>query len=204
MRRMITLAGIVALMAVLIPTPALAKGPSSASIDGPGTGGGIDVGGKPGSGEPGSSAILGQLADHAGLFAGGLGGLSDQQLTTQRPDGELGPEFTLTWTIPTSETESDTVVQRLYPYADAGAVTYADAGQSFFGSTTSGGWYVGGEPLSATLTEVGVPEQPPSQRPAVAPIAAGLVIVVALSLMLMLMRRAARHRRETVDALAHP
>jgi hypothetical protein len=203
MRRVLTMVGIVAFIAVLSATSALAKGPSSATIEGPGIAGTIDIGGEPGSGEPGSSTTLGQLAEHAGLYAGGLGGLSDQQLATQRPDGDLGPELTLTWTVPTSETGSDTVVQRLYPYADAGALSYADAGQSFFGSTTSGGWYVGGEALTTALVEAGVPEQPPGQRPALAPIVAGLAIVCAMGLMLMLARRVTRHRRETVDALAH-
>lgn len=201
MRRVITMIGIIALIAVLTAIPAFAKGPSAATIEGPGIAGTLDVSGEPGSGEPGSDATLGQLAEHAGLFAISFG-LSDQQLTTQRPDGELGPELTLTWTVPSSETDSDIVVQRLYPYADAGAVTYTDSGQSF-GGPTSGGWYVGGEPLTAALVEAGVPQQPPSQRPAIAPVLAGITIVCAMSLVLMLARRAARHRRETVDALAH-
>jgi hypothetical protein len=163
MRRVIIMAGIIALIAMLSPTSALAKGPSSASIDGPGTGGGIDVGGDAGSGEPGSGGTLGQLAEHAGLFAVGLG-MGTGQLSDQRPDGELGPELTVEFTVPGPDNARDVVVQRLYPWADAGAVTYTEDGQPIMGMETAGGWYVGGEPLTAVLTDVGVPAQAPSQR----------------------------------------
>jgi hypothetical protein len=203
MRRLISLAGIVALIAVLSPTSALAKGPTSATIEGPGITGTIDVSGEPGSGEPGSSATLGQLAEHAGLFAVGFGA-GTGQVSTRRPEGELGAELTLVFTVPTSATASDTVVQRLYPYADGGAVTYTDARQTVMGMQTAGGWYTGGEPLSAALTEVGVPAQPPSQGPPLTSIVAGTIVACALGLLAIVARRTARHRRETIDALAHP
>ena len=204
MRRVMIMAGIVALIAVLSPTSALAKGPSSASIEGPGIVGTIDVGGEPGSGEPGSGGTLAQLAEHAGMFAVGLG-VGTTQLSDQRPDGELGPELTVEFTVPGPDNAHDVVVQRLYPWADAGAVTYTEPAQPIMGMETIGGWYAGGEPLTAVLTDVGVPAQPPSTRPALMPIVAGIIVVCALSLLAVLALRAARHRRETtVDALAHP
>ena len=202
MRRVMSLVGIIALIAMLSPTSALAKGPSSASIDGPGTGGGIDVTGEPGSGEPGSSGTLANLAEHAGLFAVGFG-MGTGQLSDQRPDGELGPELTVEFTVPGPDAARDVVVQRLYPWADGGAVTYTEEGQSFMGMETMGGWYAGGERLTTTLTEVGLPEQPPSQRPALMPIAVAIIIACALGLLAMVALRTARHRRETVEALAH-
>jgi hypothetical protein len=105
MRRVMIMAGIIALIAVLSPTSALAKGPSSASIEGPGIVGSIDVGGEPGSGEPESGGTLAQLAEHAGMFAVGLG-VGTTQLSDQRPDGELGPELTVEFTVPGPDTRA--------------------------------------------------------------------------------------------------
>src|ERR687891_235417 len=146
MRRLITTLGIVALVAVLSPTVALAKGPQSVSIDRPGSGGSIDIGGDPGGGEPGSGGLLARLAEHAGLFTVGFGD-NVSELSEQQPDGNLGPELRLEWSVPNPEGTADTIVQRLYPYADAGALTYTEAGQAYMGMETFGGWYVGGAAL---------------------------------------------------------
>jgi hypothetical protein len=197
MRRLITTLGIVALVAVLSPTAALAKGPESASIEGPGIDGSIDVGGEPGGGEPGSGATLGRLAEHAGLFTVGFGD-NVSRLTERQPDGDLGPEFKLDWTVPNPEGTTDIIVQRLYPYADAGALTYTEAGQPYMGMKTFGGWYVGGSALGDTLTDAGMSEQPPATGLAIAPVAFGIAGLCALGLLAMLTRRTVGQRERAV------
>ena len=197
MRRLITTLGIVALIAVLIPTAALAKGPQSVSIDGPGSGGSIDIGGDQGGGEPGSGGLLARLAEHAGLFTVGFGD-NVSELSEQPPDGDLGPELRLEWSVPNPEGTADTIVQRLYPYADAGALTHTEAGQAYMGMETFGGWYVGGAALSDALTDAGVSEQPPATGPAIMPIASGVAALCAVGLLAMLARRAVRQRERAV------
>lgn len=204
MRRVISMVGAAALLVVLGPTAALAKGPTSATIEGPGIDGSIDIGGEPGSGEPGSAAPLGQLAEHTGFWAAlGAFGAGAEQPTTGRPAGDLGPEYTLTWIIALSDVHEDHVVQRLYPYAEAGPVTYTEADQPYLGGPTIGGWYVGGEALTTALVEAGVPERPPARGLATAPAVLGIAGICALGLLGVVARRRSRARRGPVDALAH-
>lgn len=199
MYRLISVLGLAALLIGLTPLAALAKGPVAVSIAGPGGSDSIAVDGRDGGGEPGSGGDLGNLAEAAGLFAVGLG-QQDARLTAQRPSGDLGPAFTLSWTIPTGAAD-DNLVQTLYPYAEAGAVTYTEAGQSYLGSQTSGGWYIGGRGLSDALVAVGVPGQPQATGPTTAQIAFGLLGVCALAALLLLARRGVERRG--ADALAH-
>jgi hypothetical protein len=197
MRRLLPIVGLAALLVALAPTAALAKGPTSASIDGPGSGGSIDVGGDPGSGEPGRDATLSQLAEHAGLFTVGFGD-NVSQLTDHQPDGDLGPEYRIEWTVPSTEGSADVVVQRLYPYADAGAVTYTEAGQAYMGMETLGGWYAGGDALTKTLVGTGLPAEPPSTGPDARPIAYAIVALCALGLLALWIGRTVRARQHAV------
>jgi hypothetical protein len=195
MRRLLCITGLAALLVALVPTAGFAKGPVEVSIAGPGGDGPIHMGGEPGSGEPGSGARLSRLAEHAGLLTVGFGqGVS--QLEERRPDGELGPEYRLEWSVPGPK-GTDTVVQRLYPYADGGAVTHTEAGQPYMGMETFGGWYVGGSALSDALTEAGVPAEPPARDLPVVPVVLG-VAVCALVLLALWAVRVARHRAHAV------
>ena len=197
MRRLLPLVGPAVLLIMLVPTAALAKGPTSASITGPGIDGSIDVGGEPGSGEPGSGADLSKVAEHAGVFAIGFGA-NASQLTEDPPEGDLGPGYTLEWTVPNGGPEDDVVVQRLYPYADAGAVTYTEAGQTYMGMETLGGWYAGGDVLTKTLIGTGLPAEPPATGPDAAPIAFGIVALCALGLVALWIGHTVRARQHAV------
>jgi hypothetical protein len=197
MRRLLSTIGLAALLVVLSSSAALAKGPVEVSIDGPGDDGSIDIGGDPGSGEPGSGGTLSRLAEHAGLFTVGFGD-NVSQLMERQPEGDLGPEFRLEWTVPNPEGTNDTIVQRLYPYADAGALTHTEAGQAYMGMETLGGWYVGGSALSAALTEAGVPEQPPATGLRATPIELGIAALCALGLLALGVGRTVRRRQHAV------
>jgi hypothetical protein len=207
MRRLLSTIGLATLLVVLSSSAALAKGPVEVSIDGPGDDGSIDIGGDPGSGEPGSGGTLSRLAEHAGLFTVGFGD-NVSQLMERQPEGDLGPEFRLEWTVPNPEGTNDTIVQRLYPYADAGALTHTEAGQTYMGTVdlqlrpagmeTLGGWYVGGSALSAALTEAGVPEQPPATGLRATPIALGIAALCGLGLLALGVGRTVRRRQHAV------
>jgi hypothetical protein len=154
MRRLVLLAAAVA--GLTFAATAQAKGPIAATIDGPGTGGGISLGG---NGEPGSGAPLGNLSDQAGLFPAAFGQTPDPMLAG-RPKGDLGPRYTITYRLPGPNGEESSIRQDLYPYAAGGPLTYTRPGQRFFDTrTTRGGWYRGTAALKQTLVEAGLPAQ---------------------------------------------
>jgi hypothetical protein len=157
MRRLVLLTSVLAALAVA--ATAQAKGPVAATIDGPGTGGGISIGG---NGEPGSGAPLGNLSDQAGLFAAAFGQTPDPMLA-DRPKGDLGPRYTIAYRLPGPNGEDATIRQDVYPYAQRGPVTYTAPGQRFFGTeSTRGGWYRASPTLKDTLVKAGLPATAPS------------------------------------------
>lgn len=151
--------------AMVLAATAQAKGPVAATIDGPGTGGGISLGG---NGEPGSGAPLGNLSDQAGLFPAVFAQTPDPMLAN-RPKGDLGPRYTVTYRLPGPNGGESTIRQDLYPYARNGPVTYTARGQRFFGTErTHGGWYQASPELKDTLVKAGLPARPgglPSATP---------------------------------------
>jgi hypothetical protein len=151
--------------ALVLAATAQAKGPSAATIDGPGTGGGISFGG---DGEPGSGAPLGNLSDQSGLFPAAFAQTPDPMLA-ERPKGDLGPRYTITYRLPGPNGGESTIRQDLYPYASNGPVTYTAPDQRFFGTErTHGGWFQASPALKDTLVKAGLPAQPGGQ-PAAAP-----------------------------------
>jgi hypothetical protein len=157
MRRLVLLAAVVAGLAVA--TAAQAKGPIAATIDGPGPSGGISLGG---NGEPGSGAPLGNLADQSGLFPAAFRQSPDPMLA-DRPTGDLGPRYTITYRLPGPNGEESTIRQNAYPNAQGGPVTYTAPGQRFFGTeSTRGGWYRAAPALKATVLQAGQPRAAPS------------------------------------------
>ena len=145
--------------ALVVPATAAAKGPSAANVNGPGTGGGISIGG--GGGDPSAGTPLGNLTLNAGFFPAMFRQTPDPMLDG-RPHGALGPKYTITWTVPGPNGDS-TVKQDLYPYAQAGAVTYMKPGQTFWDrERTHGGWFAGGAALKQTLIAAGLPRTPPA------------------------------------------
>ena len=143
---------ILSIVALSLPTAAIAKGPSAATIHGPGAGGGgITFGGD------GESGPLGELTQQAGFFAATFGQEPDPLLAS-RPKGDLGQKYTITYTVPGPNNELDKLRQDVYPYAPGGAVTYMEPGQGFFGTErTRGGWFLADTRLKDTLVAAGLP-----------------------------------------------
>jgi hypothetical protein len=135
---------------------AQAKGPSRATVNGPGLAAPLVV---RGSGEDGGSSSLGRLAEDAGFFPAVFGQSPDPMLPA-RPAGALGPRYTITYTVP-GPGRSTQITQDLYPYAGNGAITYMRPGQKVFSwQHTRGGWYAA-YGLRAMLVRAGLPARPP-------------------------------------------
>lgn len=148
MRRLILL---LALAALAIPSVALGKGPSAATMEGPGGGGGITFSGDEGSGP------LGNLTQQSGWFSA----VFEQEpnpMLADRPQGDLGPKYTVTYTVPGPSNDPFTIRQDVYPYATSGPVTYLAPGQPIFDMQTPGGWFQAGPDLKETLVAAGLPE----------------------------------------------
>jgi hypothetical protein len=147
---------ILAITALAFPVTAFGKGPSEAVMSGPGGGGGISF---PGGGESGGTP-LGDLTQQAGFFAATFGQEPDPMLAS-RPKSNLGPKYTITYTVPGPNNELDKLRQDVYPYAPGGPVTYMEPGQGFFGTErTRGGWFQATSQLKETLIAAGLPSRP--------------------------------------------
>ena len=151
---------ILSIGALALPAPALAKGPSEAVVSGPGGGdggSGITFGG---DGESGGTP-LGNLTDQAGFFPAVFARQPDPMLNA-RPKGDLGPKYTITYTVPGPNNETWKIEQDVYPYAKSGPVTYMKPGQTVFQITggTRGGWFQADSRLKKTLVSAGLPARP--------------------------------------------
>jgi hypothetical protein len=147
---------LLAALALGMPAAALAKGPSAASIDGPGTGGGIDIKGDLAPGSP-----LAELSERSGFFPAVFHQTPDP-MRDGRPRGDLGPRYTITYTVPGPEGETFVLHQDVYPYATPSPVTYMEPGQKVFRIETHGGWFVAGPLFKDTLVSAGLPKIAPS------------------------------------------
>lgn len=192
MKRLVLFSAAVALLAAaLVTSPALAKGASEATITGPGLGSGITL---PGEGQVGGVQLM-QLAETAGFFPAVFVTSPNPMLST-RPKAELGPRYTITYTMPGPSGE-DELRQDLYPYAMPSPVTHVEPGQRFFGTEkTVGGWYVASTTLKDDLVAAGLPENPPvdgggSEVPwgVVGAVAAAVAALVALGVVVLRSRR---------------
>ena len=189
MKRMLVLCAVAALA---LPTVAVAKGPSSASIEGPGTGGGLKF-----SNGDSDGMTLHTLTEQTGIFPA-LFGQTPDPMQKDRPQGDLGPKYTITWTVPTGKGQADRVRQDVYPYATP-PVTYMPPGQKVFGDMkTHGGWFRSEEGLKQTLVAAGLPETAPSSSSSDGSVfSTGLLSLFGAALLLamtatLVMRRRAR------------
>jgi hypothetical protein len=152
-RLMLTLA----IASLVLPATALGKGPSAASIDGPGGGGGITI---TGCCSPGTPTM--NLAEHAGFFPA-VFRQDPNPMLTNRPKGDLGPKYTITYTVPGPNNEVWKLRQDVYPYATPSPVTYMAPGQAVFHTEgTYGGWFQAGPELKETLVSAGLPASAPA------------------------------------------
>jgi len=171
--------------ALALPAGAAAKGPSSATMSGPGIQGVIPISGE---GENGPGTPLGDLVTYGAYFPLVFGQSPDPTLRS-RPKGDLGPVYTIRLVVPAGNSQRHTLVQLLYPFARGGPVTYMRAGQLVWdGQTTYGGWYRAPGQLTQSLVKVGLPATPPGSggggfwwsTGAVASVAAGALLAIVL------------------------
>jgi hypothetical protein len=158
---------LLALALLLVAAPAaLAKGASALSITGPGLSKPISL---RGLGEPGMDSALAEISDRAGLFAVMFGDDAGR-LSAEKPAGELGPRYTVTYSVP-GDDATYRVVQDLYPWAEGGSFTYAKPGQRLWGGqAVVGGWFRTPSALLPALEAVGFPSRPGTAvKPATAP-----------------------------------
>ena len=154
MRRYLFAAAVVALV---LPAVAAAKGPVSATISGPGLERSLAI---KGDGE-GPGTALGTLASTSGFFAQ-MFGQSPDPTFTGRPKAILGPRYKAVYLVPGPDDVQSRVVQYLYPYAKPVAMTFLQPGQQFWdGRKAHGGWYRASVRLKAVLVRAGLPSRAP-------------------------------------------
>jgi hypothetical protein len=149
--------------ALALPAVALGKGPSEALVTGPGTGGGLTI-----TGGEGDGSALSNLSMEAGFFAGAFT-QEPSPMLAERPTGDLGPKYTVTYTVPEGDGGTTTITQDLYPYAKPLPVTYMAPGQPIFDEQTAGGWYPATSGLKDTLVTAGLPATPIVSSPVSSP-----------------------------------
>jgi hypothetical protein len=142
-----------ALVALVLPALAAAKGPSGASLSGPGLDGPLTF---RGDGETPGTA-LGTLANASGFFPQMFGQTPDPTLGS-RPTQALGLRYKVVYLVPGPNNTLSRVVQFLYPYAKPVAVSYMKPGQPFWAvERTHGGWYRARAGLKRLLIRSGLP-----------------------------------------------
>jgi hypothetical protein len=175
LRRLLTVtalaAGLSVAAAISLATPALAKGPSQASITGPGLVRTIVVSG---NGEPGEQGTLAVLAGQTGLFTALFGpeasvpNQTSASLRTPPPKASLGPRYTILYTVPGVTPQPGEqfgqIRQDLYPRAAGGPVVYTPPGQNGFGQQVQvTGWLRASPQLIRTLAQLGISLRPSPQ-----------------------------------------
>src|SRR5262245_27016859 len=160
MRRFLLLATVGTLAALGLTASVAAKGPSTASLTGPGLGHALPI---KGEGERGPGTPLGSLVVLGGFFPQMFAEVPDSTTRT-RPTGHLGPRYRVVYRVP-GPGGTSTVVQDVYPYAKT-PVTYMKPGQRFWNvNRTHGGWFVSGPGLKVALVAAGLPKSPPAPAP---------------------------------------
>ena len=197
MRKLLVLAAGGVLAALVATAPATAKGPSSASVTGPGLDRAVPV---QGEAEMGTGTPLGSLVELGGFFPQMFVQAPDSTTPT-RPSGDLGPSYRVVYRVPGPHGIS-TVVQDVYPYAKT-PVTYMRPGQRFWGvNHTHGGWFVSGPGLKATLVAAGLPKSPPVSGRSFPWAWTSAGVVAAVALLIWMVRRRGVVRLRTVRSPA--
>ena len=158
MRRFLLLATVGTLGVLATTAPAAAKGPSTASLKGPGLDRALPL---KGEGEMGTGTPLGAVVQFGGFFPQ-VFNESPDPTTRTRPAADLGPRYRVVYRVPGPSSGASTIVQDVYPYAKPGPVTYMPSGQRVWqGTRTHGGWFIGEAGLKRALVKAGLPAFPP-------------------------------------------
>jgi len=149
--RLLAAVAVTALVVVLGSAAAEAKGPSTATIEGPGIAAPIEV-------NRADSRMIGadlaMLVKDSKILSGLWCPRCDDRLR-QPPTDRLGPRYTVTYTMALEgdlQASTDTVVQYVYPFAVPHPVVYIPAHQPFWNTDTVGGWFVARPRLRTLLT----------------------------------------------------
>ncbi|HEY3051494.1 MAG TPA: hypothetical protein VGJ40_07175 [Gaiellaceae bacterium] len=149
MKRLLLLLAVAALS---LPATAVAKGPSEATITGPGLGKGITITGPEQEGSP-----MMDFAEAAGFFTEAFEQQPSMVLSNPPPTDKLGPKYSVEYTVPGPDGGSQTIRQNLYPYAQPYGTTFMAAGQPIFDFETHGGWFTDSR-LKGILVAKGLPK----------------------------------------------
>jgi hypothetical protein len=184
------------LVMACVPALALAKGPSEASIEGPGLSGSLTLPGGEGNG------LLGDFIMSAGFFPAVFRQSPDPMLEA-RPQATLGPKYVVTYVVPGPSGKEDLLYQDVYPYAKPDPVTYTEPGQRFWGTEeTRGGWFVGLYGLEDQLVKVGLPATAPAATADEDPVPWTVVAAFAVLGALLVLALGALARRRRPQAAA--
>jgi hypothetical protein len=189
-RPMLFVAALTALL--LFPAAAVAKGPSAATISGPGLSHALTI---EGFGEGDSTSPLGILVTETGFFPQAFE-QTPSSTTRSRPADRLGPRYDVKYTVPGPNGDS-TLRQALYPYAVNGPASHMTPGQKLWGTqSVPGGWYRGTDTLKRMLVKEGLPATAPTKRSSRAQahgrtvaVAAGAGVALAAGALALLYRR---------------
>jgi hypothetical protein len=145
-----------ALVVLLLAPAAQGKGDTLVTVVGPGLEGPLTITQGAGSGllmKP--SGFWDQACSSHGCRAEG-------RFLDRRPVGDLGPRYTLTWTLEfvtrSHEVKRFPVLQYVFPFAQPQPVTYMPPGQLYLPAyRTGGGWFVARSELLPAWSDLGLP-----------------------------------------------
>jgi hypothetical protein len=164
MRRLAAVLFAAALVLLMLQTPAAAKGPNYATIVGPG------IGTLKLTWE-GHEQSFNDLVETTRFWDGA--GVAAWHV--DRPAGDLGPRFALTYHVPDhhrpSSGKATLIRQELYPYASGGPVVYMPEGQTMYGVDMPYGWLATDQRLTEVVDRLGGTSREPSAERAVEPAA---------------------------------
>jgi hypothetical protein len=144
---------------------AYAKGPTAATIEGPGLAEPVRIESyETTSKRPGLDSLIGWTG--ATIMYDGM-----MQLAPDRPAVELGPRYTITYYLD----RQPVLTQEMYPFAEDSPYTFTPAGQKsiFIGTELQTGWFRSPQSLETALLALGADPLRPSAAEQPQPAAAG-------------------------------
>src|SRR5438132_13941556 len=138
MKLVLLVAATAALCSLAFAGTAAAKGPSQATISGPGLGQPIVL---RGDAESNASSRFSVIVQESGFFATVFGGQVPDPTLKARPAGDVGPRYDVVYIVPGPNNSENRLRAELYPYAKPAPLAHMAAGQRFWdGRVTRGGW----------------------------------------------------------------